>query len=261
MALAMTGARPVAVPTGEGYQVDPDRIAAAITHRTRAVVTISPNNPSGAVYPEERLRAVNALCARHGAFHVHDEVYEYFTYDGRRHFSPGSIPGSSAHTISLFSLSKAYGFASWRIGYMVVPRALSDAVRKIQDTNLICPPLVSQHAALAALRVGRGYCAERLPRLDQVRRAAREALSSRPDLYGVGPDEGAFYLMLRARGALSPLRLAERLVREHGVAVIPGTTFGLAGCALRVSYGALQPETAVAGVRRLASGLQAILEA
>jgi len=260
MAIVMCSARPVPVPTDEAYQVDPDRIAAALTPRTRAVVTISPNNPSGAVYSEDRLRAVNALCARHGVFHIHDEVYEYFTYDGHRHFSPGSIPGASPHTISLFSLSKAYGFASWRIGYMVVPRSLSDAVRKIQDTNLICPPLVSQYAALAALRVGRRYCEDRLPGLDAVRRSARDALSTRPDLYSVGPQDGAFYLMLRARGAISPLRLVERLVREHRVAAIPGATFGLEGCALRVSYGALEPETAAAGVRRLVSGLAAILQ-
>ena len=87
---------------------------------------------------------MNELCAAHGLFHVHDEVYEYFIYDGRRHVSPGSRPGAGRHTISLFSLSKAYGFASWRMGYMVAPRTLTEAIRKIQDTILICAPLVSQ---------------------------------------------------------------------------------------------------------------------
>jgi aspartate/methionine/tyrosine aminotransferase len=260
MAVVMTGARPVAVPTDSRYGLDPDRIAAAMTDRTRVVVTISPNNPSGAVYDEAALRAVNALCAERGAFHVHDEVYEYFTYEGHRHFSPGSIPGAGRHTISLFSLSKAYGFASWRVGYMVVPDSLGDAIRKIQDTNLICAPRISQAAAVAALRVGRPYCERRLPGLDEVRRHLQRTLSTRPDRYTLGPLDGAFYVLLRVRGRQSPMTLAERLVREHRVAAIPGTTFGLDGCTLRVSYGALDAETVEEGLRRLTAGLAAILD-
>jgi uncharacterized protein (DUF1684 family)/histidinol-phosphate/aromatic aminotransferase/cobyric acid decarboxylase-like protein len=146
MAVVMAGARPVGVRTGRDYQLDVQAIADAVTPRTRAVVTVSPNNPTGAVYPEGVLGAVNALCRDRGVFHVHDEAYEYFVYGEARHFSPGSIDGAAAHTISLYSLSKAYGMASWRVGYMVVPEALAEAVHKIQDTLLICPPAVSQHA-------------------------------------------------------------------------------------------------------------------
>src|SRR5205814_8297092 len=87
-----------------------------------------------------------------------DEAYEYFTYDGARHFSPASIAASERHTISLHSLSKSYGFASWRIGWMVIPEHLLIAVKKIQDTILICPPVISQHAALGAMEAGRAYC-------------------------------------------------------------------------------------------------------
>jgi aspartate/methionine/tyrosine aminotransferase len=140
MAITMAGCRPVLVPTDEEYQLRFEAIRAAVTPRTRAIVTVSPNNPTGAVYPAAALRAVNRLCAERGIFHVHDEAYEYFTFDGAEHFSPGSAPGSTEHTISLFSLSKAYGFASWRIGWMVIPARLEAAVRKIQDTNIICPP-------------------------------------------------------------------------------------------------------------------------
>src|SRR5690606_2535019 len=120
MAVTMVGGRVVTVPTGEDYQLDPEVVARSITERTRAVVTVSPNNPTGAVYREEVLRAINRLCRERGVYHISDEAYEYFVYDGASHFSPGSIEGSEEYTISLFSLSKAYGFASWRIGYMVV---------------------------------------------------------------------------------------------------------------------------------------------
>jgi aspartate/methionine/tyrosine aminotransferase len=147
MAITMANCRATLVPTDENYQLQPDLIASAITDRTRAVVTISPNNPTGAVYSESSLREVNEICRSRGVYHISDEAYEYFIYGGAKHFSPGSIEGSGGHTISLYSLSKAYGFASWRVGWMVIPEHLFGAVNKIQDTILICPPVVSQFAA------------------------------------------------------------------------------------------------------------------
>ena len=120
----MAGCVPVFVKTNSEYQLQPEAIRQAITPRTRAMVTVSPNNPSGAMYPEAVLREVNAVCCEHGVYHVHDEAYEYFAFGETAHFSPGSIAGAAPHTISLFSLSKAYGFASWRIGYMVTPQPL-----------------------------------------------------------------------------------------------------------------------------------------
>ena len=259
MAVVIAGCRPVVVPTDEGYQLQPDVIARAITPRTRAVVTVSPNNPTGAVYPEAALRAVNDLCATRGVCHVHDEAYEYFTYEGARHFSPGSIEGAARHTISLFSLSKAYGFASWRIGYMVLPEALFDAVNKIQDTNLICPPLVSQAAALGALRAGPSYAAAHVATLARVREEVHRRLAAVADLCDVPRTQGAFYCFVRLKGGVDPVLLAERLVREHRVAVIPGTAFGATdGPYLRVSYGALDGDTVVEGIDRLVRGLRAL---
>ena len=82
-----------------------------------------------------------------------DEIYEYFVYDGAQHFSPGSLPDAAEHTISLFSLSKAYGFAAWRIGYMTLPERLLTAVKKAQDTILICPPVISQEALALLERI------------------------------------------------------------------------------------------------------------
>ena len=260
MAMGMVGGRVVTVPTGADYQPDPDRIRAAITPRTRAVVTISPNNPTGAVYPEELLREINELCRERGIYHISDEAYEYFTYDGARHFSPGSIEGSGDHTISLFSLSKAYGFASWRIGYMVIPERLGEAIGKIQDTVLICPPVVSQFAALGALEAGVGYAKEKIGAIAEARRAVLAKLREIESFCTVVPTAGAFYLLLRLHAEIDPLQLVERLVREHRVAVIPGTTFGLAdGCYLRLSYGALRPAEVEEGVGRLVDGLNAIV--
>ncbi|HXW06180.1 MAG TPA: pyridoxal phosphate-dependent aminotransferase [Vicinamibacterales bacterium] len=259
MAIVMAGAVPVAVPTTGSYQLDPGAIARAMTPRTRAVVTVSPNNPTGAVYPESALRAVNALCRDRGAFHVHDEAYEYFTYGDARHFSPGSIDDAAPHTISLFSLSKAYGMASWRVGYMVVPDALWDAVNKIQDTILICPPAVSQHAALAALQVGRSHAASHLARLDATRRSILSALREPGLPCDVPAADGAFYYLVRVQSSLDPMTLAERLIREHRVAAIPGSAFAdAAPCSIRISYGALGADTIAEGITRLVRGLRAL---
>jgi aspartate/methionine/tyrosine aminotransferase len=260
MAIAMAGCRTLAAPTDANYQVSLDAIRHALTPRTRAVVTVSPNNPSGAVYDEALLRSVNALCRERGLYHINDEAYEYFTYDGVQHFSPGSIDESRDHTISLYSLSKAYGFASWRIGYMVIPEHLFEAVNKIQDTILICPPVISQHAALAALRVGAAYCRPQVDTLAGVRESVRHELQSIADICEAPPAAGAFYYLLRVHATLDPFTLAERLIREHQVAVIPGSAFGLTqGCYLRISYGALDKESVAAGVLRLVRGLRAIV--
>jgi aspartate/methionine/tyrosine aminotransferase len=262
MAVTLAGGRAVTVPVGSGFQLDPERIRRALTPATRAVVTVSPNNPTGAVYREAALRAVNELCREAGIYHISDEAYEHFTYRGVRHFSPGSIAGSAAHTISLFSFSKTYGFASWRIGYMVVPEQLADAIAKIQDTNLICPPVVSQHAAIGALQAGEPFRRQKIGGIAEARELVLAELEALGERVTVCPADGALYFLLRVDTRLPAMTLVERLIREHGVAVIPGTTFGLhEGCYLRVSFGALEREHVAAGIGRLVTGLRAILRA
>jgi len=260
MAIQMAGCTPVRVPTDERYQLDLDVVRRAITPRTRAIVTVSPNNPTGAVYPEAALREVNQLCGERGLYHITDEVYEYFTYGSACHVSPGRFAGAERHTISLFSLSKAYGFAGWRIGYMVYPVALTDAIAKVQDTVLVCPPVISQIAAVAAMEVGPAYCRRYLQALAEVRDIVFAELRSLEPLCTVPTVEGAFYCFIRFNGDVDALQMAERLIREHRVAVIPGTAFGITeGCYFRVAYGALQKETVAEGIGRLVTGLRAIL--
>jgi len=260
MAIEMAGCRAVRVPTDDRYQLRVDAIAAAITSRTRLVVTISPNNPSGAVLDEDALRRVNALCRQRGIFHVSDEAYEYFTYGNARHVSPGSFADAADHTISLYSLSKAYGFAGWRIGYAVYPARLAAGMMKSQDTILICPTVASQLAAIAALDVGRAYCEPHVRELAAIREIVVSRLASLAPLARVPAADGAFYCLLRVETALDSVAIAERLVREHRVAVIPGSAFGMSdGCYLRVAYGALQRATVAEGIGRLVEGLRAVV--
>ena len=260
MAIRMLDCKPVTVATDHAYQLRVDALRAAITTRTRAIVTVSPNNPSGAVYSEESLRAVNALCRERGIYHIADEPYEYFTYGAARHFSPGSIRGAEAHTISLYSLSKAYGFAGWRVGYMAYPEHLEAPMMKIQDTVLICPPVASQIAAAAALGVGHAYCEPHVRELAQVRELVLSQLSKLAPLVQVPPADGAFYCFIKVDSQADPMTIAERLIREHRVAVLPGTTFGMEGCYFRIAYGALQKATVAEGIGRFVRGLRAILQ-
>jgi aspartate/methionine/tyrosine aminotransferase len=260
MAITMAGCRVVLVATDENYQLRPQAIAQAITPKTRAVVTISPNNPTGVVYSEPALQQVNQICGTHGIYHISDEAYEHFTYNGVKHISPGGFSGSSNYTISLYSLSKAYGFASWRIGYMVIPQHLFIPVKKIQDTILICPPVISQYAALGALQAKEEYLQKNIGAIAQVREIVIDSLTSLKGLCSIAPAHGAFYFFLKVHTQMDAFALVKKLIQEHQVAVIPGTTFGMTdGCYLRVAYGALQQNTAKSALDRLVQGLRAVL--
>jgi aspartate/methionine/tyrosine aminotransferase len=259
MAVSMAGCKCVVIGTDERFRPDVNVIARAINRRTKAVVTISPNNPTGAVYLEPTMRQINDLCRDSGIYHIHDEAYEYFVWDGAKHYSPASAEGAWAHTISLFSLSKSYGFASWRIGYMVIPEHLFEAVRKIQDTILICPPVISQFAAVGAMTEGSAYCRAKVKELAEVRSLVADELKELSRFCTIAPAAGAFYFFLKVHVHVDSMTMVERLIREHRVAVMPGGTFGMdEGCYLRIAYAALSKETLKEGIGRFVNGIKKI---
>jgi len=260
MAIVIAGCKAVIVATDAEYQPVIGAIEAAITDRTRAIVTVSPNNPTGAVYPADILAAINGLCKSRNIYHIADEAYEYFTYEPARHFSPASLPGSASHTISLYSLSKAYGMAGWRIGYMVLPSHLEESMKKIQDTNLICPPLLNQLAATAALGAGRAWCQTQIAPFGAVRNLVLGELSRLGDRVRLPSPGGAFYALMQVHSPRPDMELVEDLIHNFGVAVMPGSTFGTPqGCYLRVAYGALDQSTVAEGMGRLVRGLRELI--
>jgi len=260
MAIEIAGCRAVTVATDESYQIDVAAIESAISDRTRAVVTVSPNNPTGAVYSREALSAVNQLCRERGVYHISDEAYEYFVYDEKEHFSPGSIANSHDHTISLFTLSKAYGMAGWRCGYMTIPSHLEEAVKKIQDTNLVCPPIINQIAGAAAMQLGPAWCQPRIEPFQQVRDLVIDELNALAGRCHVPKPNGAFYALIQLNTNKQDLEIVEALIRDFGIGLMPGSTFGVtAGCALRIAYGALDADTVATGMERLTKGLKALI--
>ena len=273
MAVQLAGG--VAVPVVAGPIPDPERLAAAITPRTRAIVTVSPNNPSGVMAPPEVLLAINRLCAEHGLFHISDEAYDVFVHGTVPHHSPGSASGSAAHTISLYSLSKAFGMAGWRIGYAAVPEPLRPALAKVLDTVQICPPALTQVAAAAALNTDPAWVHEQVAALRPRRQQLLEAVAGwqaegLPVRLWAEPN-GAFYGLLVIEGLSDrsgqPLNgdgLMERLVLEQRVAAVSGRAFGLeepgaaepGTCLLRLSYGMLAGPELSEALARLAEGLR-----
>lgn len=260
MAIRMCGCTPVTVPTHSDWSLDVDALAAAITPRTRAIITVSPNNPTGAVYSEESLRAVNALCAKAGIYHFSDEAYEYFTYEGAQHFSPASIPGAQGHTLSFYSMSKNYGMASWRVGYVVFPADLYGAMNKVQDTNLICAPVPSQLLALQALKLGRDWVQPKVEALAEVRQLVNRALRDLGDLAQFPVTQGAFYVLMKLPGVTDAMAFNRAMTEKHKVASIPGFAFGLTDTAhanyQRLSYGALDAATVAEGVQRYVTAVK-----
>jgi aspartate/methionine/tyrosine aminotransferase len=131
---------------------------------------------------------------------------------------------------------------------------------KSQDTILICPTIAAQAGAVAALEVGRRYCEPYVRELASIRDIVVSELATLGSLATVPTADGAFYILMKVNTPMHPLALAERLIREHRVAVIPGTAFGMTdGCYFRVAYGALQKATVQEGIGRLIGGLRAIL--
>ncbi|MGA1304164.1 MAG: aminotransferase class I/II-fold pyridoxal phosphate-dependent enzyme [Cyanobium sp.] len=271
-AMAVQLAGGVVVPVDGGPLPDPDRLAAAITPRTRAIVTISPSNPSGMVLPRTLLTAINRLCASRGLLHISDEAYEMFVHGHEPHFSPGSLAGAAAHTVSLHSLSKGYGMAGWRMGYAAFPQALQPAMAKVIDTFEICPTVLSQRAAAAALATDPAWAEERVATLRPCRTLMLEAVhqwhaAGLPVRLWAEPD-GAFYGLLVVEDlvdgqgqSLSNDALMEQLVLDHGVAAVSGSAFGLhmpGACVLRLSYGMLGEAELTEALKRLGQGLASL---
>ena len=260
MSLTMERCKPIPVSTDENFHLRIKKIENAISDKTKAIVTISPNNPSGAVYTKEELVAVNNLCQQYCIYHISDEAYEDFCYDHHSHYSVATDQNNCKHTISLFSFSKGYGFAGWRIGYMVIPQHLLSAINKIQDTILISPPMVSQHAALGALEAGAEFIELKRQAMSSKRSIVLEMLADIACLKSVPTSEGAFYVMLDIDSSMKDLQLVKRLITEFGVATLPGSAFGIhQDCHIRLSYGALSDDDIETGMRRLKKGLNATL--
>lgn len=236
---AFFGATPIFVDTYPDFQLDPDQVRRAITRRTKAILINSPNNPTGAVYPEETLRQIAALAEAHGLLILSDEVYESFVYDGVRHFSVGSV---YPPTITLNAFSKSHALTGWRIGYATGPHHLIEKMKELQQYSFVCAPSFAQVAVLTALEI---EPVEQIRAYQQRRDLIYEGLRER---FPVVKPQGAFYIMPRVSGEDATAFVEEAI--RHNVLLIPGQIFSNRRTHARISY-AVPEETIREGVRIL----------
>jgi len=258
MAIQLAGCKPVVVDTDRNYQPIVERIGERITKRTRTVVLVSPNNPTGAVYSRDVIKEIGALCVKNGLHFITDETYEHFVYQDAEFVSALSLDKDIEHTISLFSFSKSYGMSGYRIGYAVFPAGIYSEMLKVQDTLTICAPSALQVAAEAAMKLGAAYPRQFIPRIEKVRKIFIDRLT-RLHFVEMPVTKGSYYFLLRLRTKKSDWNIAKKLIEEYGVITIPGRVFGTRFPALRVAYANVDESTAVKGISRLEKGLQEIL--
>jgi aspartate/methionine/tyrosine aminotransferase len=258
MALQLANCNPIISQTNTDYQPDLDDIFSKVTDRTRAIVTISPNNPTGAVYSPQALKDINIYCRDNGIYHISDEAYEDFVFDGAEHVSPGAFDTGPNHTISLFSFSKSFGMPGYRVGYMAYPSRLNEEILKVQDTLIICPPGPAQVAAEAALTRIPDYPSRFVAPMNEVRGLFKQQLSDIPKVK-ITLTKGGYYFFLRLETDRSSWEISRRLIEEFRVVTIPGRAFGDETPSIRLSYGNIDLETAKIGLKRLKDGLASIL--
>ena len=250
----MCGGTPVFVQLHEpDFRFDPDELRRAFSARTRAIIVNTPHNPTGRVLDTAELQLIADLCREHDVVAVTDEIYEYITYDGRRHQTLAALPGMWERTITISGFSKTYSVTGWRLGYAVAPAALSEPLRNVHDFLTVCAPAPLQQAMLAALALPPRY-EQDLVTAYTARRAAFLELLTRNGFDPVQP-EGAYYIMAgyERLGDETPRAFVERMARVARVVAVPGSAFyrpGHGGRHVRFAF-CKSPETIAEADRRL----------
>ncbi len=248
---------PVAADAEDGFRIHADRIEAAVTPRTKAIMIASPANPTGAAQSREDVQALVDIAVRHDLFLISDEIYEQLLYSGT-HTSPAALPGGRERTVVLNGFSKSYAMTGWRVGYCCGPEEIVTLMTRVHQYTMLCAPTMAQYAALEALNSA-GEEVEAMRADYKHRRDLFVAGLNRLNLRCVLPG-GAFYAFPSIHvSGLSSEEFVERLLMEEKVAVVPGTAFGPGGEGyIRCSYATALPrlEEALARMERFLDRLQ-----
>lgn len=246
--VVLAGGKPVFVPTRleDGFVPDADAIRARLSPRTAAIVLNSPSNPTGAVWGEAALRKIADALAEHHCAILSDDIYEHLIYTGQPFRNVVQVrPDLRDRTIVVNGLSKSFSMTGWRLGWAAGPKPVIAAMQKIQDQSTSNPSSITQKAAIAALEGGNAFVDEMRVQFDARRKFVTERLAKIPGLR-CAPISGAFYAFVdatelcakRYQGKAiegSSARLAEILLEDFMVAVIPGAPFGAEGF-IRLSF-------------------------
>jgi aspartate/methionine/tyrosine aminotransferase len=230
-AIRVCGAEAIEVPldlTARGFELDFDRLEAAVGPRTRMLALASPGNPTGWTATHDDWQRLVAFCERHDLWLVADGVYERIVFDGEVAPSPLSVPGAAERTIVCQSFSKAYRMTGWRVGYAIAPEPAARVMPHLQEFSVSHAFGVTQEAALVAIEQGEPFIAEARQRYARHRDLTIERLARLPGVQVPVPT-GAFYVFPRLEGLTDSYALCDRLVREERVGFAPGMAFGAGG--------------------------------
>ncbi|MGQ0666486.1 MAG: pyridoxal phosphate-dependent aminotransferase [Nitrospiraceae bacterium] len=261
----LNDATPVFLSTSEsnGYAINPEDLERLVTPRTKAIIVNSPCNPTGATYDRSTLEAIATIALRHNLVIISDEIYEKILYDGATHLGIAALSADvAARTVVINGVSKAYAMTGWRIGFAAGPKELLMAMANIQSQSTSNPCSISQKAAVAALKLGGPFTDKMVVEFDRRRKCMIDGLNGMPGVTCRMPS-GAFYAFPNIRGVLgrqgprgpvaSPQDLANYLLKDAHVAIVPGEPFGSRDH-IRLSY-ATGMETIRKGLDRLAQAL------
>lgn len=219
---------PVATKPETNFTVDVADLEAAITPRTKALVIVSPNNPTGTVLSEQRLREIGDLAQKHDLVVVSDEIYEHYVFDANKHTSMASLPGMRERTITMNSFSKSFGMTGLRLGYIAAPAALIESMLPFHHAMMICANVVTQYGGLAAISQSRDWFKDVLKEYDRRRHAWMALL----DEIGIGysKPQGAYYVFIDIRSTgMTSAAFVKRAREEAKLVFQPGTIGGGAG--------------------------------
>ncbi|MDA8291913.1 MAG: pyridoxal phosphate-dependent aminotransferase [Actinomycetota bacterium] len=268
-AIALAGGVPVGIPTdaSTGFQVGVEQLESAATDRTKAIVFVSPSNPSGAVYGREAIAAIGELALSRGWWVLTDEIYEHFVYgEAEQSSMPVLVPDLADRCVVVNGVAKTYAMTGWRVGWMIAPRDVVDAATNLQSHETSNVSNVAQRAALAAVSGDLEAAMRMRDAFDRRRRTIHAMLNDIPGVTCFEP-QGAFYAFpsfeailgreIRGRRPTSTLELAEVVLDEAQVAFVPGEAFGAPGYA-RFSY-ALSDDDLVKGISRIGELLREVV--
>jgi aspartate aminotransferase len=221
-----------------GFRMDLDQLASLVTSKTRLLIINTPQNPTGGILTEEDVKFVCELAQKHDLLVVSDEIYSQLVY-GFHHVSPLSQPGMRERTVLMDGLSKSYAMTGWRLGYAVAPKALAAKLDQLMINSSSCAAGFTQMAAIEALSAPESeHAVHRMVKVFERRRdLVVDGLNAIPGVRCAKP-QGAFYAFPNIQGTgFNERELADRLLTEAGVAVLPGTAFGEAGKGyIRIAY-------------------------
>jgi len=240
--VVIASGKPVLVPTieEEGFILDIKGIENAITPKTKAIMYCSPSNPTGTVFTEKQLRQLAEIALENNLMVITDEAYEYFTYDGHKHFSFASIPEMRKNVVSCYTFTKTYAMTGWRIGYLHADEELIPQIAKAHIPFAICAPVVSQYAALAALRGSQDCVAKFREHYLSTRNLMCKRLDRLNSVFEYQKPGGSYLMfpkILDKKGRDDSATFCKELLKEAKVSTTPGIAFGPTGEGhLRLSF-------------------------